>query len=108
MKHLGRAGYLRSTAHLIDLVSMLADGIGRVEDFRLLAASEVSVIAFTSATIDLADVHRRMAEGGWGQGYGELRGMPFIRLSVHPSRHREIAAGFLRALAEAARGARRR
>ena len=49
-----------------------------------------------------------MAAGGWGQGYGELRGMPFIRLSVHPSRDRESAAGFLRALAEAARGARRR
>ena len=108
MKHLGRAGYRRSTAHLMDLVRMLADGIGRTADFRLLATPAVSVIAFTSPTIDLVDVHRRMAEGGWGQGYGELRGMPFIRLSVHPSRDRDSAEGFLRALADAARDARRR
>ena len=87
---------------------MLADGIGRTADFRLLATPAVSVIAFTSPTIDLADVHRRMAEGGWGQGYGELHGMPFIRLSVHPSRDRDSAERFLRALAEAARDARRR
>ncbi len=108
MKHLGRAGYRRSTAHLMDLMELLADGIGRIADFGLVAPPAVSVIAFTSPTIDLADVHRRMAAGGWGQGYGELRGMPFIRLSVHPSRDRESAAGFLRALAEAARDARRR
>ena len=108
MKHLGRAGYRRSTAHLMDLVRLLADGIGRTADFRLLATPAVSVIAFTSPTIDLVDVHRRMAEGGWGQGYGELRGMPFIRLSVHPSRDRDSAEGFLRALADAARDARRR
>ena len=108
MKHLGRSGYRRSTAHLMDLVRLLADGIGRTADFRLLATPAVSVIAFTSPTIDLVDVHRRMAEGGWGQGYGELRGMPFIRLSVHPSRDRDSAEGFLRALADAARDARRR
>ena len=108
MKHLGRSGYRRSTAHLMDLVRLLADGIGRTADFRLLATPAVSVVAFTSPTIDLVDVHRRMAEGGWGQGYGELRGMPFIRLSVHPSRDRDSAEGFLRALADAARDARRR
>ena len=108
MKHLGRAGYRRSTAHLMELVRLLADGIGRTADFRLLATPAVSVVAFTSPTIDLADVHRRMAERGWGQGYGELRGMPFIRLSVHPSRDRHSAEGFLRALADAARDARRR
>ena len=108
MKHLGRSGYRRSTAHLMELVRMLADGIGRTADFRLLATPAVSVVAFTSPTIDLADVHRRMAERGWGQGYGELRGMPFIRISVHPSRDRHSAEGFLRALADAARDARRR
>ena len=108
MKHLGREGYRRSTAHLMELVRTLADGIDRIADLRLVTAPEVSVVAFTSATVDLADVHRRMADDGWGQGYGELRGMPFIRLSVHPSRDRDSAEGFLRALAEAARRAPRR
>ena len=106
LKHLGRAGYRRSTAHLLELVRTLAAGIGEIPGLTLLAAPAVSVIAFTSQTVDLADVHRRMAAAGWGLSYGELRGMPFIRLSVHPSRTRDSALGFLAALAAAARQAR--
>ena len=108
MKHLGRAGYRRSTAHLLDLVQTLAAGIGDIPGLALGTAPAVSVVAFTSTTIDLAEVHRRMAAGGWGQSYGELRGMPFIRLSVHPSRDRSSALGFVEALAAAASRARRR
>ena len=108
MKHLGRAGYRRSTVHLMELVRTLAAGISEIPGFTLLAVPEVSVIAFTSQTVDLAEVHRRMAADGWGQSYGELRGMPFIRLSVHPSRTRDSARGFLEALDAAARQARGR
>ena len=108
MKHLGRDGYRRSTAHLIELVRTLAAGIGTIPGLRLLAAPAVSVIAFTSQTVDLADVHRRLAAAGWGQSFGELRGMPYIRLSVHPSRTRDSALGFLQALGAAVRQARRR
>ena len=108
MKHLGRAGYRRSTAHLMELVRTLAAGIGEIPGLTLLAAPAVSVIAFTSQTVDLADVQRRLAADGWGQSYGELRGTPFIRLSVHPSRTRDSAVGFLDALGAAARQARRR
>ena len=108
MKHLGRAGYRRSTVHLMELVRTLAAGISEIPGFTLLAVPEVSVVAFTSQTVDLAEVHRRMAADGWGQSYGELRGMPFIRLSVHPSRTRDSARGFLEALDAAARQARGR
>ena len=108
MKHLGRAGYRRSTAHLMELVRTLAAGIGDIPGLTLLAVPAVSVIGFTSQTVDLADVHRRLAADGWGQSHGELRGMPFIRLSVHPSRTRDSALGFLEALVAAARRARRR
>ena len=108
MKHLGRAGYRRSTVHLMELVRTLAAGISEIPGFTLLAVPEVSVVAFTSQTVDLAEVHRRMAADGWGQSYGELRGMPFIRLSVHPSRTRDSALGFLDALDAAARQARGR
>ena len=108
MKHLGRAGYRRSTVHLMELVRTLAAGISEIPGFTLLAVPEVSVVAFKSQTVDLAEVHRRMAADGWGQSYGELRGMPFIRLSVHPSRTRDSARGFLEALDAAARQARGR
>ena len=48
-----------------------------------------------------------MAEDGWGQGYGTIRGKPFIRLSIHPSRSEEAAHGFVRAFEDAAAKARR-
>ena len=47
------------------------------------------------------------AEEGWGQGYGTIRGKPFIRLSIHPSRSEEAAHGFVRAFEVAAQRARR-
>ncbi len=50
-------------------------------------------IGFTSKTINLEDVHDQMADDGWGQGYGTIRGKPFIRLSIHPSRDEEQPTG---------------
>ena len=43
MKHLGRDGYRRSTAHLMELVRTLAAGIGEIPGLSLLAAPAVSV-----------------------------------------------------------------
>ena len=54
-------------------------------------------MAFTAKTVDLSDVHQLLAEGGWGQSYGVHRDRPYIRLSIHPSRHMEHAQGFVRA-----------
>lgn len=108
MKHLGREGYRRSTAHLMELVQTLAAGISEIPGLTLLTVPEVSVVVFTSETIDLADVHQVMARDGWGQSYGVVRGIPFIRLSVHPSRERTSALGFIDALAAACRSARYR
>ena len=48
-----------------------------------------------------------IADEGWGQGYGEIRGRPFIRLSIHPSRDEEHARGFVAAFARAAEQSRR-
>ena len=73
----------------------------------LAAPRFISVVGFTSKTINLEDVHNLMAEDGWGQGYGTIRGKPFIRLSIHPSRDDEHAHGFVKAFEAAAGRARR-
>jgi hypothetical protein len=44
-----------------------------------------------------------MADDGWGQSYGVVRGQPFIRLSIHPSRDEEHAEGFVQAFRDAVR-----
>ena len=54
------------------------------------------------AKFRFSDVHQLLAEGGWGQSYGVHRGRPYIRLSIHPSRHMEHAQGFVRATSSAA------
>ena len=73
----------------------------------LAAPKLISVIGFTSKTINLEDVHNQMADEGWGQGYGVTRGKPFIRLSIHPSRSIEAAHGFVEAFERAAAKARK-
>jgi tyrosine decarboxylase/aspartate 1-decarboxylase len=108
MRHLGRAGYRASTAHVLALRDRIVAGVTAVPGVRLIAPPLITVVGFTSETIDLHDVHERMATDGWGQGYGEVRGRPFIRLSIHPSRTMEAADGFVAAFERAATQARRR
>ena len=106
-RNLGREGYRRSTAHVLKLRDIIADGVTAIPGMGLAAPKLISVIGFTSKTINLEDVHNRMADEGWGQGYGTIRGKPFIRLSIHPSRTEEAAHGFVDAFERAATKARR-
>lgn len=97
LRHLGRAGYLRSTEHVLGLRDTIVDGVTAIPGMALAAPKFISVVGFTSSTIDLESVHAFLERDGWGHSYGELRGMPFIRLSIHPSRTTENARGFVRA-----------
>ena len=108
MKHLGRKGYQRSTAHVLELASTIATGVTEIAGIDLIVPPFISIVAFTSKSVDLSDVHHLLADDGWGQSYGEHRGKQYIRLSIHPSRDMEHAQGFVRAFAEATRKARRR
>jgi tyrosine decarboxylase/aspartate 1-decarboxylase len=107
LHHLGREGYVRSTAHVIGLADIIAEGVTAIPGMSLAAPRFISIVGFTSSTIDLELVHRLMAEDGWGQGYGVTRGRPFIRLSIHPSRDVEHAHGFVAAFQDAVTRARR-
>lgn len=95
MQHLGREGYQASTRHVLELRDRIADGVSEIRGMRLAAPRFISVIGFASDSIDMEAIHRRLEEDGWGHSYGVLRGMKFIRLSVHPSRSIEAAEGFV-------------
>lgn len=106
-RHLGREGYRQSTAHVLKLRDLIVDGVTAIPGMALIVPRFITVVGFTSKTINLEDVHQHMAEDGWGQNYGVLRGKPFIRLSIHPSRDEEHARGFVKAFETAVRHARR-
>jgi tyrosine decarboxylase/aspartate 1-decarboxylase len=106
-RHLGRAGYVASTAHVLSLRDRIVAGVTAIPGMTLIAAPLITVVGFRSDDIDLRTVHETMANEGWGQSYGEVRGIPFIRLSIHPSRTVEAADGFVEAFARAALAARR-
>lgn len=107
LRHLGRAGYRASTAHVLAVRDRIVEGVSAIPGMSLIAPPLITVVAFTADSIDLHDVHERMAAEGWGQGYGEIRGRPFIRLSIHPSRTLEAADGFVEAFERAAAQTRR-
>jgi tyrosine decarboxylase / aspartate 1-decarboxylase len=107
LRHLGREGYVASTAHVLGLADIIADGVTAIDGMELAAPRFISILGFTSSSIDLEIVHRLLAEDGWGQGYGVTRGKPFIRLSIHPSRDVEHADGFVAAFSDAVARARR-
>jgi tyrosine decarboxylase/aspartate 1-decarboxylase len=107
-RHLGRAGYVESTAHVLALRDRIVQGVTAIPGMSLMAPPLITVVAFHSDVVDLSAVHEALAADGWGQSYGELRGLPFVRLSIHPSRTVEAADGFVAAFARAADRARRR
>jgi tyrosine decarboxylase/aspartate 1-decarboxylase len=101
-RHLGRAGYVESTAHVLALRDRIVRGVTSIPGLSLMAPALITVVAFRSDVVDLRAVHDVLAAEGWGQAYGELRGQAFIRLSIHPSRTIAAADGFVAAFARAA------
>ena len=107
-RHLGREGYRESTRHVLAVRDRIVQGVTAIPQMSLVAEPLISVVAFTSDHVNLLDVHELMADGGWGQSYGEIRGRPFIRLSIHPSRTMAAADGFVEAFDAAVERARPR
>ena len=97
LRNLGWEGYVRSTRHVLALRDIIVDGVTAIPGMSLAAPTFISVVGFASTSIDLERVHRNLLEAGWGHSYGVLRGRPFIRLSIHPSRTTDGARGFVEA-----------
>ena len=106
MRRLGRKGYVESTRHVLEVVDFIVKGIERIDGLRMVAKPSITLVSFTSDTCDVRKVHEGMLQRGWGHTYGTVSGIEYIRLSVHPHRDLEHAAGFLEALEDSVRAAR--
>ena len=98
MHRLGRKGFHESVRSVLDIVDLVAKGIERIEGLRLVVKPFTTIVNFTSDEYDVEKIHRELSTRGWGSSYGMFRGIPRIRLSIHPHRDREHALGFLNAL----------
>jgi hypothetical protein len=91
---------------VLDVVRIICDGVDQIDGLRLVVPPLITVVNITSDKLDMEKVYRGLRSRGWGSTLGQLKGQPHIRLSIHPSRDRTHAEGFVRALEEAARDAR--
>ena len=98
MRHLGREGYRESTRHVLELRDHMVSGIEQIDGLRMAVRPHVTVVNFTSDLYDMDKVAQNMLSRGWGMSYLVNRGIPCIRLSIHPTRKMEHVEGFLRAL----------
>ena len=101
MHRLGRRGYLESVRAVLDVADLIVKGIERIEGLRLVVRPFITIVNFTSDEMDVEKIHRELSAQGWGNSYGVFRGIPRIRLSIHPYRDREHALQFLNALEDA-------
>ncbi len=98
MHRLGRQGYLESVREVLDIADLIVKGIERIEGLRLIVRPFITIVNFTSDKYDVERIHRELSARRWGSSYGVFRGIPRIRLSIHPHRDREHALRFLNAL----------
>ena len=63
--YLGEEGYLRLTDRLMKLRQRYVDAINATEGVRLLATPHLSIITYSSDTLDIAAVGDQLAERGW-------------------------------------------
>jgi len=106
LRHLGRDGYRRVVRDVLDVVRIVRQGVERIDGLRLVVPPLITVVNVTSDTLDVERVYQGLRRRGWGTTFGQVRGRPHIRLSIHPHRDRAHAEGFVRALEESARDAR--
>jgi hypothetical protein len=62
---IGDEGYLEIARRLMRAARRIADGIREIDDLRLLGQPEMSLVAFTSDTVDVFHVADEMRIRGW-------------------------------------------
>lgn len=107
-QHLGIEGYKQHIANVIEVTKMIGRGVSEIEGLHLLAEPWLSVLGFSSHKYDIKVVYRELIEKGWGCSLGRdlLIQEDYIRLSLHPSRKKEYAEAFVKAVEEAVSVAR--
>jgi glutamate/tyrosine decarboxylase-like PLP-dependent enzyme len=97
LNYLGEDGYLRLTEKTMKFMHWLRTEIDAMPDFSVVGEPDMSLIAYTSETVDMVAVGDGMAARGW-RVYLE-RVPPSIHLMLSPG-HEPFLEGYLRDLRE--------
>lgn len=100
LQALGREGYRRTVAKALRTMDVLAAGIGEIPGVRVVMPPYITVLCFTSDTLDVEAIHEGLKRRGFGSSYGPINGIPIVRLSISPNRSVAQARRFLAALRE--------
>jgi tyrosine decarboxylase/aspartate 1-decarboxylase len=109
-QHLGIEGYKEHIANVIEVTKLIGERIAEIDGLHLLAEPWLSVLGFASRTYDIQAIYNELIGNGWGCSFGkdQLTQEDYIRLSIHPSRTKVYAAGFIKAVEEAISVARKK
>ena len=99
MHYLGESGYLRLTRLLMDTTARLRAGIASTPGLRIWGDPAMSLLAFGSATLDIAAVGDAMDDRGWH--LDRQTAPPALHMMVTPN-HAKVADQFLADLEAAA------
>jgi glutamate/tyrosine decarboxylase-like PLP-dependent enzyme len=100
LRTLGRDGYRRVVAGALTTMDALVAGISSVPGVRIVMAPSITVLCFTSDTLDVAAIAEGLRRRGFGSSYGPINGIPIVRLSISPYRTVRQARRFVAALGE--------
>lgn len=65
LNHLGSSGFREVAAKLAEMTDAYVAGIKEIEDFRMVTAPDLSIINYTSDTVDMYAVARTLSGHGW-------------------------------------------
>jgi len=63
--HMGEAGYLQATKQLMEASRKLQDGIKSIPSLKVMGSPDMTVVAWTSTTVNILDINDWMSQKGW-------------------------------------------
>jgi hypothetical protein len=65
MNHIGREGYRRMAAEVMNTAEVIREGIGAIDGLRVIGRPDMTVMAFTSDKGDIYDIGDALSKRGW-------------------------------------------
>ncbi|OQR78884.1 sphingosine-1-phosphate lyase-like [Tropilaelaps mercedesae] len=99
LRYHGVDGYVKACKEIVAEARRIRDGIREIKELRLLGEPEVSVVAFTSDTINIFEVNSRLTARHWHLNPLQFpSGVHFCVTAVHTQNN--VASRFLKDLRE--------
>ncbi len=98
MNHLGEEGYLSIAETVMNTVTKLRDGIGRIDGIEILGDPAMSILAIGSDRLNVYEIGDELTLRGWHMDRQQFP--PSLHLTVTHA-HAQVADQFLEDLAEA-------